>query len=148
MSIIITDCNHSTMLTPRLYLLGFWPGFETKRLAIVNFIWYCANIIKLVSLTWHLWAMRGFQRFTLHYVNYETRFPKVWKSLPQSQSGSIGHSLLNKQDCIRLSAGYSTNQKQYNYRFIERFYKTNLAKERTVQHFLVLSFIHSYWTFI
>jgi len=66
MSAIITDCNRSTMLSPRFDLPGFWPGTETRSLAIADWIWYSA-VNKLVSLTWLLWALRSFRSFTLHY---------------------------------------------------------------------------------
>jgi len=40
---IITDCNCSPTLFPRLDLPGFWPGNETRSLAIADWIWYSAS---------------------------------------------------------------------------------------------------------
>ena len=68
MSAIITDCNRSPMLSPQLDLPGFWPGTETKREAWLLRTWFgIVPANKLVSMTWLLWALRSFWRFTLHY---------------------------------------------------------------------------------
>ena len=47
-------------------LPGFWPYTET-----ISFLrtWFgMAPVNKLVSLTWLLWTLRCFRRFTLHYI--------------------------------------------------------------------------------
>ena len=62
-----TGHNHSPTLSPRLDLPGFWPGTETKREVWLLQTWFgIAPVNKLVSLTWLLWALRSFRRFTLH----------------------------------------------------------------------------------
>ena len=68
-SAIITDCNRSTTLSPRLDLPGFWSGTETKReVWLLRTGFGIAPVNKLVSLTWLLWALRSFRSFTLHYI--------------------------------------------------------------------------------
>ena len=68
-SAIITDCHRSTTLSPRLDLSGFWPGTETKRVVwLLRTGFGIAPVIKLVSLTWLLWALRSFRKFTLGYI--------------------------------------------------------------------------------
>ena len=67
-SAIITDCNRSTTLFPRLDLPGFWPGTERKReVWLLRTGFGIAPVNKLVSLTWLSWALRSFRCFTLHY---------------------------------------------------------------------------------
>jgi len=64
-SAIITDCNCSTMLSPWLDLPGFWPGTETKRdVWLFRTGFGVAPVNKLVSLTWLLWSLKSFWRFT------------------------------------------------------------------------------------
>jgi len=65
MSATTTGYNHSPTLSPRLDLPRFWTWFG---LVPVN---------KLVSLTWLLWALRSFRRFTLHWRSYA-----FWKLSP------------------------------------------------------------------
>ena len=75
-SVSIVVYNRSPMQFPRLDLPGFWHGTETKR--NVWLLWTCfgiAPVNKLVSLTWILWALRSFQRFTLHYKHALYSFP-------------------------------------------------------------------------
>src|SRR6218665_22485 len=67
-SAIITDCNRSTTLSPRLDLPSFLPGTETKReVCLLRTGFGIAPVNKLVSLTWLLWALRSFRSFTLYY---------------------------------------------------------------------------------
>src|SRR6218665_3179643 len=68
-SAIITDCNRSTTLSPRLDLPGFPPDTETKReVWLLRTGFGIAVVNKLVSLTWLLWALRSFRSFTLAYI--------------------------------------------------------------------------------
>ena len=69
---ITTDCNRSPTLSPLLELTRFWPGTGTKREVWLLRIWFgLAPMNKLVSLTWLLWALRGFWRSTLNYFTTE-----------------------------------------------------------------------------
>ena len=69
-SAIITDCNRCTMLSPRPDLPGFWTDNETKREVWLSMTGLgIVPVNKLVSLTWLLWALRSFRRFTLHQSN-------------------------------------------------------------------------------
>jgi len=62
-----TSCNRSPTLSPRLDLPAFWPGTEMKWEVWLLRTWFgIAPVNNLVSLTWLLWALRSFQRFTLH----------------------------------------------------------------------------------
>jgi len=65
-------------IAPRCLLHLNFPGFylAMKREAWLLWTWfYIALVNKLVSLTWFLWALRSFQRFTLHFFNtYHNRF--------------------------------------------------------------------------
>ena len=58
----------------RTYTTSAWPSWiltrhrnETRSLTISDLIWYSAGE-KLVFLTWLLWTLRSFRRFTLHYI--------------------------------------------------------------------------------
>jgi len=65
-STITTDSNRSPMLSPRHDLPGFWPCTEIKVWLLQTWVGIApANM--LVFLTWLLWAVRSFRRFTLHY---------------------------------------------------------------------------------
>ena len=65
-------------IAPRCLLHLNFPGFylAMKREAWLLWTWfYIALVNKLVSLTWFLWVLRSFQRFTLHFFNtYHNRF--------------------------------------------------------------------------
>jgi len=62
-----TGYNRSPTLSPRLDLPGFWPGTKTKREVWLLWTWFgITPVNKLVFLTWLLWALRSFRRFTLH----------------------------------------------------------------------------------
>ena len=79
-----TGYNRSPTLSPRLDLPGFWHGTETKREVSLLRTWFgIAPVNKLVFLTWLLWALRSFRRFTLHYI----------ANPPNSFSGSLPCSL-------------------------------------------------------
>src|SRR6218665_563178 len=73
-SAITTDCNR---IAP-CYLLGLtFPDFDlaTKRevCPLRTFIFGIAPVNKLVSRTRLLWALKSFQRFTLHSITSTTR---------------------------------------------------------------------------
>jgi len=55
-STIITNCSHSTTRLLSLVFLEFYPALKWN--AIVNLIWI-VPVNKLVSVTWHLWALRS-----------------------------------------------------------------------------------------
>jgi len=66
-STIIADCNATPSL--RLDLPGYWPDTEMKQDVWLLRTWFGIEPVnKLLSLTWLLWALRRFWRFTLHYT--------------------------------------------------------------------------------
>jgi len=69
LSATTTACNRSPTLSPRLDIPAFLPSTKMKREVWLLRTWFgIAPVNKLVSLTWLLWVLRSFQRFTLHYV--------------------------------------------------------------------------------
>ena len=57
-----------TALHSNVTLLWFWPDTETKWEVWLLRTWFgIALVNNLVSLTWLLWALKSFRRFTLHY---------------------------------------------------------------------------------
>ena len=67
----LTGYNRSHTLSSRLDLPGFWPGNETKWEVWLLWTWFgIVPMSKLVSLTWLLWALRSFPRFTLNTITF------------------------------------------------------------------------------
>jgi len=62
-----SDFNHSTTPPSLCDLPQFWSGTE-RNAWLLRTSFDTALVNKLVSLTWLSWALRRFQRFTLHYV--------------------------------------------------------------------------------
>ena len=58
-----------------------WHRNETKSLTIADWFGTWFSIMptnKLVSLTWLLWVLIRFRRFTLHYISLFLIYPKLW----------------------------------------------------------------------
>jgi len=104
-----TGYNHSPTLSPRLDLPEFWPGPRKEMRILALRTWFgLAPVNKLVSLTWLLWALRSFRRFTfIKMSGYHYHYRRLFWTLHYWYCYSNIVNYLYENCCSLLMIGAS-----------------------------------------